>query len=63
VNRPAFDRVVVHGANGSRREFSAADFLALPLHQRIHYVLGREIEFFLGEAPVDRAGALRSLRR
>lgn len=56
-----FDRVVVVLADGRRRTYSAHEFIALPLHERIQHVLERNIQFFRGDAAVDRNGALRSL--
>ncbi len=66
IGRPAsrdvpFDRVVVKD-DGVRNEYSVDAFLALPLYQRVAYILERKIEFFAGERMVDRANALRSLR-
>lgn len=54
----AFNRVVVAG----NQEFSADDFLQLPLDVRIRHILGRSIAFFLGADPVDRKLALKSIR-
>ncbi len=57
-----FDRVTVRSQDGRRRDYSAQEFLALPIHERIQYILGREIEFFYGNSPIDRGVALRALR-
>ncbi len=57
-----FDRVIVVRGDGTEQPYSADEFLALPLHERVKHILGREIRFFMGERPVDRAVALRSLR-
>ncbi len=55
-----FDTVIVdHGAE--QRRLSAADFLRLPLDQRIELILGRRIEFKKGELTVARTIALQSL--
>jgi len=59
----AFDRVVFPNESGARQSFSKKQFLALPLHLRIQHILARDIEFFRGDAHVDRADALKSLRR
>lgn len=56
-----FDRVVIFDA-GRREIYSAEQFLGLPLDRRIKHILSRDIEFFDGDAKVDRADALRSLR-
>jgi hypothetical protein len=57
-----FDRVTVRGQDGRRRNYSAQEFLALPIHERIGYILAREVEFFHGDAPIERGLALRALR-
>lgn len=56
-----FDRVIVRD-NGDPKEYSVDAFMALPLYQRVAYILERKIEFFVGERAVERAMALRSLR-
>jgi hypothetical protein len=58
-----FDRVVLADESGARQSFSKKQFFALPLHLRIKHILARDIEFFLGDAHVVRADALKSLRR
>lgn len=61
---PAFDRVVIQDDDsGSRRTLTATQFLALPLDVRIQHILTRKIEFFYGDDRVERAAALKSLRR
>lgn len=55
-----FDTVVVDQGVEQRR-LSAADFLRLPLDQRIELILGRRIEFKKGELTVARTIALQSL--
>ena len=57
-----FDRVVIVGTDGERRSYTVKEFLALPLHTRIRHVLARELEFYLGDLPVDQSTALKSLR-
>jgi hypothetical protein len=57
-----FDRVVLDTGAGVRT-LTAAEFLAMPLSDRIRAVLERRAEFYLGTAPVDRAVALASMRR
>jgi hypothetical protein len=57
-----FDRVEVPSANGSARGLSASEFLALPLAQRIGFVLQGQLRFFAAGAEVDRREALRWLR-
>ena len=58
----SFDRVVVV-AMGVRRELSVDEFLALPLHERVRFVLARQLEFFRAGEPVDRRAALDTLRQ
>jgi hypothetical protein len=57
-----FDRVVVT-IDSSATQLSIAQFLALPLDRRIGYVLARQVQFFLGQTPVDRRAALASLHQ
>lgn len=62
--RGTFDRVVIVGAAaGTRQSYSAEEFLALPLAQRIQHILAREVEFFQGQIKLERGDALKSLRR
>jgi hypothetical protein len=56
-----FDKIIV--SNGSIQEFSVEEFLALPLHKRIRYMLQHNLQFFLRDEPVDRRAALHSLRK
>jgi hypothetical protein len=58
-----FDRVVFQDPNGARRTLTAKQFLALPLDVRIQHILARNVQFYHGEEPIDRAAALKSLRR
>jgi len=60
--KPAFDEVVVIEQGGKRRSYDVAAFLALPLNERIGYILGRNVEFLLGGQRVAQAEALKSLR-
>jgi hypothetical protein len=62
VDPIAFDRVVIANAHGPPIVYSAEEFFALPLHERIEHVLKRDVTFFRGTVEVDRASALRSLR-
>jgi hypothetical protein len=59
----AFDRVVINTPTGSRATFSVEQFLELPLAVRIQHILAREVEFYHGPIKVERAEALKSLRR
>ena len=58
----SFDRVAIVSTDGVRRNYSVHEFLEMPLNQRVGYILGRSLEFFLGAQPIDRADALKSLR-
>jgi len=57
-----FDRVRVVVSGIVRKTYSREQFLALPLHVRIEFILSRDIQFLLGETRVDRNEALKSLR-
>lgn len=61
--RAAFDRVVLISATGERQSLSAEEFLTLPLATRIQHILARNVEFFQGYTKLERAEALKSLRR
>jgi hypothetical protein len=63
VEETTFDRVVVVSGPGARRSYSAEEFLALPLAARIQHILTRDVEFFRGHIKIERAEALKSLRR
>jgi hypothetical protein len=64
LERGAFDRVVVTSASvGGRQTYSAEEFLALPLATRIQHILAREVKFYQGAVELERADALKSLRR
>jgi hypothetical protein len=41
---------------------AAKEFLAIPLPEKIQFILSRSIEFYDGDAPVERKRALASLR-
>ena len=57
-----FDRVVVADA-GTSKNFSPAEFFALPLAQRIQYVVEQKAAFFAGETKVDSKEALAQMRK
>jgi hypothetical protein len=60
--RPPFDRVVLlDGA--SERTLSADEFFALPLAERIQYVVQQKAAFFDAETKVDAKQALSHLRK
>lgn len=57
-----FDRVIVTEQGAPPRVMSRDEFVRLPIHLRVRYILERQVEFFLGTAPVNRGVALQSLR-
>lgn len=57
-----FDRVALSGSGGSRT-LSVADFLALPVSQRIRVVLDRSAVFYHRGSEIDRKVALDRLRK
>lgn len=63
AERSAFDRVVISTSSGGRQNYSAEEFLALPLATRIAHILAREVRFFQGSLELERSDALKSLRR
>ncbi len=58
---PPFDRVVIRDG-AQERSCTVSEFLALPLHERIGYVLGRQLSFYRGREPLEINEALRMLR-
>lgn len=56
-----FDRIVITGTDQPSEEFTAEEFLALPLHRRVKYVLQRKVQFFRADNAIDRSEALKSL--
>jgi hypothetical protein len=56
-----FDRVVIHDGT-QERTFTVSEFLALPLPERIRYILGRQLAFFRGRESVEVNEALRLMR-
>jgi hypothetical protein len=57
-----FDRVVRKTTHGDE-SMPAADFLALPLTERVRLILERNVAFYLGEKPVSASKALAGLRK
>ena len=56
-----FTRVNIRGQRGTR-VMSSDEFLSLPLHERVEYILGRSVDFFDGQQPVELKAALAWLR-
>lgn len=61
MSESPFDVVCIREPQGVRR-LSCADFLALPLHERIRHILARQIEFERLGRLVDSKIALAWLR-
>ena len=57
-----FDRVIVTEDDAPPRVMPRDEFVRLPIHARVRYILERRVEFFLGAVRVDRATALQGLR-
>ena len=57
-----FDRVIVMEDGAPPRVMPRDEFVRLPIHARVRYILERRVEFFKGTVRVDRAAALQSLR-
>jgi hypothetical protein len=55
-----FDRLVIV-VDGVDHPTSIANFLALPLPERVSLILQRRLKFFKGNTPVDRSIGLKSL--
>jgi hypothetical protein len=57
-----FDRVVRKTAHGDE-SMPAADFLALPLTERVRLILEQSVAFYMGDKPVKASKALAGLRK
>lgn len=55
-----FDTVVIEDGSAKRR-FARDAFLALPLRDRVRWILKDRARFFLGDRPVDTQVALRAI--
>ncbi len=56
-----FDRVRVQ-EDPTPRDLTIDEFLAIPLHRRVTWMLERRLSFFRGPTPVDPREALSALR-
>ena len=54
------DRVIV-GQGAEPRTLSVAEFTALPLTERVRYLLADQVRFFRGDRRVPTSEALRAL--
>jgi hypothetical protein len=55
-----FDMIAIRRAEGEQR-VSLAEFLAIVLDERVKLIMEKRVEFFSGEAPIDRGAGLRAL--
>jgi len=58
-----FDKVVVADPPGTSRNLSPSEFFALPLAQRIQFVVQQKAVFFAGDQKVDSKEALAQMRK
>jgi hypothetical protein len=61
VTNLPFNRVVIE-ESGQQRSLTLGEFLELPLHLRISYILGRRLQFFDSSILVSPRVALKALR-
>jgi len=54
-----YDRVVVPGANGASRNLTRREFEALPLRERVGYLMEGKAQFFRNGAPIAAAEAMK----
>lgn len=55
-----YDRVVLQSADGSQRTLSRKEFEALPLRERVRYLIEGSAQFFRGETPVAAGDAMKA---
>jgi hypothetical protein len=55
-----FDAILIDDERG-KRSVSLAEFLQLPLGERVRLILGRKLEFWKGNRQIERGAALKSL--
>jgi hypothetical protein len=58
--RKGYDRVVVPAADGGTRSLSRKQFEALPLRERVSYLIEGTAQFFLNGTPITPADAMRT---
>ncbi|HVJ14733.1 MAG TPA: hypothetical protein VM686_04805 [Polyangiaceae bacterium] len=54
--------MVVAPGSPAQAVYSIDEFLALPLHQRVQFVLQGKLQFYAGDDEVETSTALRWLR-
>lgn len=52
--------ISIHRAEGEQR-LSVAEFLAISLDERVKLIMEKRLQFFAGDAPIDRSAGLRGL--
>ena len=53
-----FDRVEIAEESGQRRTLQRGEFQALKLDERVRYILGKRVKFYMGEREVPLKDAL-----
>jgi hypothetical protein len=59
VRNGGYDHVLVRDPSGRKRQFSRSEFEALPLRERVTYLIGGNAEFFSGGVPVSASDAMK----
>jgi hypothetical protein len=54
-----YDRVIVLAANGERKSFTREEFDALPLRERVNYLIEGRAQFFLRGEEVSAHEAMK----
>ena len=54
-----YDKVVVPGLNGASRNLTRREFEALPLRERVSYLIEGKAQFFRNGAPIAAAEAMK----
>lgn len=57
-----FERVIITEGE-VKKTLTYAQFMALPLHQRVQHLMDRAIAFYTGAMEIDRRVVLRSLMK
>jgi hypothetical protein len=58
--RKGYDRVVVPAPGGGTRSLSRKQFEALPLRERVSYLIEGSAQFFLDGLPIPAPDAMRT---
>jgi len=54
-----YDRVRLPGPNGTARDLSRRQFEALPLRERVSYLIEGTAQFFRGGQPINPSDAMK----